>query len=95
MPSAAVRSNVPSGVAVIGTPESTAQVMVALLTNARRHAPGSPVDIEVSAMDDMVLVYVEDRGPGVPTSLQERVFERHMQAVGNDGSGSACSSPAG
>ena len=70
--------------------------MVALLTTARRHAPGSPVDAGVSAVDDMVLVYVEDRGPGVPTSLQEgRVFERHMKAVGNDGSGSACSSPAG
>ena len=36
-------------------------------------------------MDDMVVVYVQDRGPGGSTSLQERVFERHMPAVGNDG----------
>jgi len=79
----------------MGTTESTEQVMAALLTDARRHARGSPVDVEASAVDDMVLVCVEDRGPGVPTLLQAHVFERHMQAVSNDGSGRACSSPAG
>ncbi len=82
-----IRSNVPPGVAVMGAPDSAAQVVVALLTNAKRHAPGSPVDVDVSFADDMVVVHVEDRGPGVPASLQERVFERHMQAVGSDGSG--------
>jgi signal transduction histidine kinase len=82
-----VRSTVPPGIAVTGRPESTAQVMVALLTNVKRHAPGSPVDVAVSVADDTVLVSIDDRGPGVPAFVQERVFERHAQAVGQDGSG--------
>jgi signal transduction histidine kinase len=81
-----VRSTVPRGIGVVGNVDSTAQVLLALLTNAQRHALGSPVDVRVSTVDG-VAVYVEDRGPGVPESLQERVFERHMQAVGSDGSG--------
>ena len=81
-----VRSTVPRGIEVAGSADSTAQVVLALLTNAQRHAPGSPVEVRVSTADG-VAVYVEDRGPGVPESLQERVFERHMQVVGSDGSG--------
>ncbi len=81
-----VRSTVPRGIEVAGSADSTAQVVLALLTNAQRHAPGSPVEVRVSTVDG-VDVYVEDRGPGVPESLQERVFERHMRAVGSDGSG--------
>jgi signal transduction histidine kinase len=82
-----VRSTVPRGIEVAGSGDSTAQVLLALLTNAQRHAPGSPVEVRVSTAVEGVAVYVEDRGPGVPESLQERVFERHMQAVGSDGSG--------
>ena len=82
-----VRSTVPRGIEVAGSADSTAQVLLALLTNAQRHAPGSPVEVRASTAVDGVAVYVEDRGPGVPESLHERVFERHMQAVGSDGSG--------
>jgi two-component system, OmpR family, sensor kinase len=82
-----VRSNVPPGIEVAGSPDGTAQVLVALLTNAQRHAPGSPVEVRAARTLEGVVLYVEDRGPGVPASLQERVFERHMRAVGSDGSG--------
>ena len=67
-------------------PTAPRRSLLALLTNAQRHAPGSPVEVRASTVDG-VAVYVEDRGPVVPESLQERVFERHMQAVGSDGSG--------
>jgi len=82
-----VRSNVPDGIRVSGRADSTAQVVLALLTNAQRHAPGSPVDVRVSQSDDGVVLYVEDRGPGVPPSLQERLFARHVRVVPSDGSG--------
>ena len=82
-----VRSSVPDGIEVVGTPDCVAQVLLALLTNVKRHAPGSPVDVWARHSDDGVTVYVEDRGPGIPASLQERVFERRMKAVGSDGSG--------
>jgi two-component system OmpR family sensor kinase len=82
-----VRSSVPRGLEVAGNADSTAQVLLALLTNAQRHAAGSPVEVGASRTADGVTLHVEDRGPGVPESLQERVFERHMRAVGSDGSG--------
>jgi len=36
------------------------------LTNARRHAPGADVDVEVSYGDDTLLLRVRDDGPGLP-----------------------------
>jgi signal transduction histidine kinase len=36
------------------------------LTNARRHAPGTAVDIEVSYRDEALDLRVRDHGPGVP-----------------------------
>ena len=36
------------------------------LTNARRHAPGADVDVEVSYRDDTLLLRVRDHGPGLP-----------------------------
>ena len=82
-----VRSSVPDGVEVVGIPDRAGQVLLALLTNAKIHAPGSPVEIRAIVANGEVSVYVEDRGPGIPASLQERVFERRMKAVGGDGSG--------
>jgi two-component system, OmpR family, sensor kinase len=82
-----VRSSVQPGIEVAGSPDSTAQVLVALLANAERHAPGSPVDVRVSTSAGAVTLYVEDRGPGVPDALGERVFERSERAVGSHGSG--------
>ena len=82
-----VRSSLPDGIEVVGAPDRAAQVLLALLTNAKHHAPGSPVEIRAVVADSEVSVYVEDRGPGIPASLQERVFERRMKAVGSDGSG--------
>jgi signal transduction histidine kinase len=35
------------------------------LTNARRHAPGSAVDVELIHADDSVRVRIRDNGPGV------------------------------
>jgi signal transduction histidine kinase len=82
-----IRSSVCPGTEVVGRPDNTAQVLVSLLTNARSHAPGSPVDVRVMRSEGTVTLCVEDRGPGVPDTLQEKVFERSMKAVESDGSG--------
>jgi len=37
--------------------------------------PGSPVRVAVTAEGDWGLVAVDDRGPGVPEELREKVFE--------------------
>jgi signal transduction histidine kinase len=82
-----VRSRLPYGIEVVGAADRAAQVLLALLMNAKLHAAGSPVEIRAVVTSADVSVYVEDRGPGIPASLQERVFERHMKAVGSQGSG--------
>lgn len=60
-------------------------IMVANLTaNALRHAPGAPVEINVSAapLTDggaTVLIEVADGGPGVPADEQEVIFKRFIR----------------
>lgn len=46
-----------------------------LLDNARRHAPGSPPQVSLSAIDGGAVVRVCDRGPGVPAADTQRIFE--------------------
>jgi signal transduction histidine kinase len=46
-----------------------------LLDNARRHAHGTTVEMSVNRRGDRVLLTVADRGPGVPESERERIFE--------------------
>ena len=36
------------------------------LTNARRHAPGAAVDVELRYADDVLRLRVRDNGPGPP-----------------------------
>jgi signal transduction histidine kinase len=38
------------------------------LTNARRHAPGAAVDIELRYGDDSLLLRIRDNGPGLPAA---------------------------
>jgi signal transduction histidine kinase len=46
-----------------------------LLDNAQRHAPGGAVEIMVGRRGGEALLTVADRGPGVPESERERIFE--------------------
>jgi signal transduction histidine kinase len=39
------------------------------LTNARRHAPGAAVDVELHYFDDRLQLLVRDNGPGPPAAL--------------------------
>jgi signal transduction histidine kinase len=38
------------------------------LTNARRHAPGAPVDVELHFADDVLGLRIRDNGPGPPAA---------------------------
>jgi signal transduction histidine kinase len=82
-----VRCVVPPGIDVMGRRNCTAQVVLALLDNARKHAPGSAVTLRIGELDGVVVLYVEDRGPGVPAALRERVFERGARGEESAGSG--------
>jgi signal transduction histidine kinase len=57
-----------------------------LLENARRHGLGGPVEAGVeprSGTSPAVVVWVADRGPGVPESERERIFEPFYRPPGH------------
>jgi two-component system sensor histidine kinase KdpD len=57
-----------------------------LLENSARHAGGHPVSVRARPVGHRVLVRIVDRGPGIPPSQLERVFEPFYRS-GNDRSG--------
>ena len=70
------------------------QVVANLLANARAHTPaGTPISVSVKSTDVGVEVVVADKGPGLSTEDQKRIFERFYRAdssrvrTGADGSG--------
>ncbi|HEY0831974.1 MAG TPA: ATP-binding protein [Candidatus Dormibacteraeota bacterium] len=65
------------------------QVFDNLLSNADRFAPpATPIDIGVShEQSGLITVRVSDRGPGIPTELRERIFERFFRGASNGGGG--------
>jgi signal transduction histidine kinase len=58
-----------------------------LLENARRHGGGSPVEARVSGSAAGARLSVSDRGPGVPESERERIFEPFYRPPGSAESG--------
>lgn len=65
-----------------------------LLDNAAKYSPaGSEIRVEAKATEPgSVTVIVEDRGPGIPADLREKVFEKFYRAMQN---GDAGKKPAG
>jgi signal transduction histidine kinase len=56
------------------------RVLQNLLDNALRHSePGTSVCIEASASTGSVTFRVRDQGPGIPTSLRDRIFDKYVQ----------------
>ncbi|MBI3430407.1 MAG: HAMP domain-containing histidine kinase, partial [Actinobacteria bacterium] len=66
---------------VLGDPDRIHQVVANLLANARTHTePGTPINVVVSHSNEGTTVSVADRGPGLSTEDQERIFERFFRA---------------
>jgi two-component system sensor histidine kinase KdpD len=58
-------------------------VVVNLIENVLRHAgPASPIEIAARLEEDVVLIQVADRGPGVPPGDEEKVFEKFYRSSG-------------
>jgi PAS domain S-box-containing protein len=59
------------------------QVLLNLLSNAMKYAPGQPLELSVEARDDgTAVITVRDWGPGIPREAHARVFERFERASG-------------
>jgi signal transduction histidine kinase len=76
-------------VEVRGSPAGLARVVSNLVANALAY--GGRADIALSAEDDFVELWVEDRGPGIPPAARAQVFEPfyRLDASRNRDSGGA------
>lgn len=56
-------------------PLALRRILSNLVENAVRYSDGQPIDIEYDAFPDSVEIRVLDRGPGIPESEREAVFQ--------------------
>mgnify|MGYP000169730020 CR=1 FL=1 len=66
-----------------------AEVLYSLIDNAAKYSPsGSPIKITARREEnEMILLTVEDQGPGIPPEMRARVFDKFFR-VTNDGANS-------
>lgn len=67
-------------VVIESDPRRLERIVGNLLDNAREHAPGSAVRVDVAVASSDVLLGVSDSGPGVSEAALGRVFERFYKA---------------
>jgi len=61
------------------------QVFINLLENAAKYTPpGSPIEVSATARDGEVTVSVADRGPGIPSGDELRIFDKFYRASQGD-----------
>jgi two-component system OmpR family sensor kinase len=79
----------PRPMTIDGSRDELHRMALNLMENAVRHTPrGTRVHAGVRRRDGEAVLTVEDDGPGVPTELRERVFERFVRGAGDRGSSS-------
>jgi two-component system sensor histidine kinase KdpD len=79
---ALVRLDVPAELPTVHTDqEHLSRVIINVLDNALKHAPGSPIDVAARLSGHDVLISIADHGPGIPYELHDHVFERFTQVA--------------
>lgn len=66
---------------VIGDEARLRQILTNLLTNALTHTPATArIDVDVRTSNSHVEVSVHDTGPGIPSTIGDKVFDRFYRA---------------
>ncbi|MEW6473827.1 MAG: HAMP domain-containing sensor histidine kinase [Actinomycetota bacterium] len=71
---------------VVVDPRATSEALGNLLDNARRHA-ATAVAVRVGADRGHVVIEVRDDGPGLPSGLEAKAFDRFVTLDGRGGTG--------
>ena len=82
-----VHDEVPNEVWVHGCRDDAAEVVFALLDNARVHAAHSAVDVRATVSHTATTLYVEDRGRGISGVGGHSIFKRGRRGPHSSGSG--------
>jgi signal transduction histidine kinase len=59
------------------------QILDNLISNAIRYGDGQPINVDLDATDESVVLRVIDRGVGIHAEDRERIFERFERAAGS------------
>lgn len=57
------------------------QVVINLLSNALKYAPGKPIHVSLSKESDWAVLVFRDAGPGIAKERQSKIFERFERAT--------------
>lgn len=63
------------------------QVVINLLINAAKYAPGKPIHVSLEKNNDVAIIRVKDQGPGIAPDDQERIFKRFERVKGSENIG--------
>jgi signal transduction histidine kinase len=73
------------GIVAFTDPAATEQIAWILLDNAARYAPRGPIRAEISAAEGasepVIVIAIEDEGPGVPPADRRRIFQRYVRGT--------------
>src|SRR5690606_33382394 len=69
----------PADLEVMADRDHVERILINLIENASKYAPGSEIEIEASTRGDMAQIRVIDHGTGIPRDQRERVFQRFTQ----------------
>ncbi len=77
---------------VAGDSQKIRQVLMNLVDNALKYAPGADIEVATNVENGRVVARVRDNGPGIPAPDRERIFEKFYrldpeQTSGVSGSG--------
>ncbi len=75
-PSAQVEVEVADELAVLGTRDGLDHIVQNLIDNAIKYGNETPVSVCAQQIGQRVQLAVTDRGPGIPSGFEDRVFER-------------------
>jgi two-component system sensor histidine kinase TctE len=71
-----------------GNPVLLNELLNNLLDNAIRYSPrGSKITVSLQSSDQGIVLSVQDNGPGIARTEQDKVFERFYRVLGTDESG--------
>ncbi|MGB0890093.1 MAG: sensor histidine kinase, partial [Solirubrobacterales bacterium] len=83
-----VTVSVPEDLRALCDPDRTAQVVRILIDNALHHTPdGTAINVEAREEDGLVLLMVNDDGPGIPPEDINRIFDRFHTGDKTGGTG--------
>lgn len=74
----------PSNLAVMADRDHFSRILINLVENAAKYAPGSPVELFGWQKGQRAMIAVVDHGPGIPDHARESIFERFTQLDQSD-----------